>query len=211
MGPEIEKKLGVTTDSVAWLKRREDFYGKAFGPIQQPGIFHWFDDGDPHIDVYVLTPHKRKGETLLITGGMSDRTQPGVSQVDAGAPPRVEILTHVSAKMSGDGLKCVVFALRELASLPFSFGVKIADGTLVKGSRPIMPGSSLWHAAITAEVLPPGSFSVDGTRVRFMTVEFLTPQELNWAVDAGGSAVFRHLRDHRVSAVLDPQRLSTIA
>ena len=59
MGPEIEKELGVTTNESAWLKRREDFYAMAFGPIQMPGCYHWNDDHNPHIDIYALTPHKR--------------------------------------------------------------------------------------------------------------------------------------------------------
>ena len=63
---------------VEWVLRREAFFERAFGPMRQPGVYHFEDDRNPHIDVYTLSRTKDRPFETLITGGMADRPQPGV-------------------------------------------------------------------------------------------------------------------------------------
>jgi hypothetical protein len=74
--------------------------------------------------------------------------------------------------------------LREIASLPFEFGVLLAPGGLVEGSREVRPGSLLRHALLlpAAEEESLSAFTVAGERVSFLRPVFLTEEEFRFAV-----------------------------
>jgi len=190
---------------VEWLARREAFYARAFGPLRQPAVYHFEDDGHPHIDVYVIAPTPARPHLTLVTGGMADRAQP----VRPSIPPRIEILTYTEAGEAD--LSRLAIILRELASLPFLHGVHLAPGVLVRGSRPILSGSTLSHAALTADVTPAEPFLVDGgEEVRFLLVEFVAESELAHGVAHGGDRLAALLREKDVSPVLRPARPAVV-
>jgi len=123
-----------------WLRRRETFYEKAFGPLRQPAVFHFEDDGDPHVDVYVIASTESRPHLTLVTGGLADRAQPGPRDGDPVAklfPRGIELVTYAEANETQ--LTRLALILRELSSLPLLFGVTLAPGVLVRGSRPIFP------------------------------------------------------------------------
>jgi hypothetical protein len=180
--------------------------------MRQPGVFHFEDDGNPHIDVYVIDKTERRPHLTLVTGGMADRACPGPRDGDAVAnppPKRIELMTHAEADETQ--ITRLALILRELASLPFGFGVTLAPGALVRGSRPVFPGATLRHAVITADVTPPEPFLVDGgEEVRFLLVEFVTENEFRHGVAHGGEDLVDVLREMGVPKVLRPTRLTVL-
>ncbi len=188
-----------------WLQRRERFYERGAAPMRQPAVCHFDDDHNPHIDVYTLSRTKDRPFETLITGGMADRPQPGV-KAGGELPRRVEALLRVPSAE-----EWAVLVLREIASLPFAFGLRLSPGVLIRGSRPVRPGATLCHALL-GPAGEPGldGFTVDGETVTFLLVELVTDAELEFAVHNGGEALLAELRKHGVDPVIDLQRASIV-
>lgn len=188
-------------DQTRWIRRRERFYEKALGPIRQPGVYHWDDDHNPHVDVYVFGASEGRAHEILITGGLADRPLPGVPP-DALRPRRVELLAgFVSAKPWG------AMILREIAALPFLAGMVLGDGMLIRGSRSIHGDSQLSHALLTrAEEPALSGFVVEGEEVCFLRILFITERELDRGVEEGGHALLTALKKNGVEDVTDLYR-----
>jgi hypothetical protein len=188
-----------------WLQRRERFYERGAAPMRQPAVYHFDDDRNPHIDVYTLSRTKDRPFETLITGGMADRPQPGV-KAGGELPRRVEALLRVPGAE-----EWAVLILREIASLPFAFGLRLSAGVLIRGSRPVRPGSTLCHALL-GPAGEPGldGFTVDGEPVTFLLVELVTETELAFAVRHGGTSLLDELRRKGVDPVVDLNRASAV-
>ena len=200
---------GRTSDTLpgeaAWISRRERFYERAIGPLRQPGVFHWDDDDNPHIDVYAHGPTPARPHQTMVTGGMADRPLPGVPAGSA-TDRRVELI--VDLPRSGDWLAII---LREIAGVPFRYHAVLTEGTLIMGGRPIRPGSALRHAVLAnAERAALSGFVVEGEFVRFLAVLFITDEELHYGRSMGGPALIRMLRNAGVAEVLDVDRESVV-
>lgn len=188
-------------DQTRWIQRRERFYEKVLGPILTPGVYHWDDDHNPHVDVYVIGGSEGRTHQTLITGGLADRPQPGIPP-EALRPRRVELLAgFVSAEAWG------AMILREIAALPFLAGMVLGDGMLIRGSRPIQGDSLLSHALLTrAEDPNLSGFVHCGEEVCFLRILFITEHELQRGVEEGGHALLRVLRKNGVGDVTDLHR-----
>jgi hypothetical protein len=189
-----------------WMRRRERFYEKALGPMRQPGVYHWEDDHDPHIDVYVFGSSGERRHETLVTGGMADRPMPDVPAGN-GRPRRVEILLAVDRAEDWAAM-----ILREIASLPFTYGVALCEGALIEGARSIRPGSELKHAVLRRADEPGlDGFVVDGDVVRFLEPVFVTEREFFLGISRGGPALLERLARAEVPRVLDPGRRCLLA
>ncbi|MCU0724746.1 MAG: suppressor of fused domain protein [Planctomycetes bacterium] len=186
-----------------WLLRRERFYEHGLAPMRQPAVYHFDDDHDPHIDVYALARTPQRPFETLITGGLADRPQPGV-RAGEGFPRRVELLLRTPAAE-----EWAVLILREIASLPFAFDLRLAPGVIIRGSRAVRPGSTLCHGLL-GPAGEPGldGFTVDGEPVAFLLLELVTEAELVRGVREGGLALLAALREHKVDPVVDLHRAS---
>ncbi|MHC4861941.1 MAG: suppressor of fused domain protein, partial [Planctomycetota bacterium] len=138
-GPDV---LGEPGCGASWIRRRERFYAGALGPMREPAVYHWDDDGDPHVDVYIIGRSRSRPFETLITGGLADRPQPGVP-ILSDRPRRVEVLLRI-----GRAEDWAAMILREISTLPFLFGLALEEEGLIQGSRPIRPGSDLRHALL---------------------------------------------------------------
>jgi hypothetical protein len=189
----------------AWIRRREVFYERAIGPLRPPGIYHWPDDDDPHIDVYVFGGGPDRPYETMITGGMADRPMPGLF-AGRDADRRVEVL--VSIPRAGLWLAQI---LREIASVPFRYNSFLSEGALIKGTRPIREDSLLRHAVLAnAREEALDRFVVEGEIVRFLTVLFITDEELAFGDRQGGAALLRRLEEAGVPRVLEVTRKSVL-
>ena len=173
----------VLTDEAAWIRRRERFYERAIGPLVQPAVYHWQDDNDPHIDVYVLGPSPECRQETMITGGMADRPMPGM-QAGKRIARRVELM--VDTPLAAGWLAVL---LREIASVPFRYGITLLEGTLIEGTNPIRYGSVLRHAVLAdADRSGLDGFVVEGEIVRFLSVLFISAEEMWWKFSPPGFA-----------------------
>jgi hypothetical protein len=209
-GPEDEPRFETAffleefLSSARWLRRRENFYERALGPPAVPGVFHWQDDHDPHIDVYAHGPTADRAFDVLVTGGMADRPQPGVSFGDP-RPRRVELLLPVVHPGTW-----AAPILREIASLPFAYDTVLEEGHLIQGNGPVRKGSELCNAVIrraeTDGWADLGGFIVEGDVVEFLIPCFVTEEELRVGVGAGGRRLIEELEAAGIGPVLDPGR-----
>jgi Suppressor of fused protein (SUFU) len=188
-----------------WILRRERFYTRAIGPMRQPAVYHWMDDNNPHIDVYVLGRSPGRHHETMVTGGMADRPMPGV-------PPgcrtarRVELLVDLPRAEDR-----VAMILREIASLPFNFGYVFEEGALIEGSGPILPGSRLSHAVLARRKSDSlDGFLVEGENVSFLSVLFISDEELRFGREHGGVALLGELERAGLSETLRVERESLI-
>ena len=203
-GSGVESFLTSMLDA-PWMRRRESFYERALGPMRQPAVYHWEDDGNPHVDVYAIGRSASRPFETLITGGMADRPQPGV-RAGEDLPRRVELVMKIDK-----GEHWAAMVLRELASLPFLFGVRLSAGAMVRGSRPVQPESNLRHAVLgPAGETGLDGFTVDGEAVTFLLVHLVTEAELERGVEAGGGALLSLLAERSVSPVVDVGRSSVV-
>jgi len=201
----VGESLDVLPGDAAWILRRERFYERAIGPLRQPAVYHWQDDNDPHIDVYVLGPTPDRRNETMVTGGMADRPMPGVR---AGGPTARRIELLVDLHRPGDWLAVI---LREIAGLPFRHGAVYGEGTLIEGAGPIRLGSELCHAVLARsdrETL--GDFVVEGEIVHFLSVLFISDEELHYARSMGGAALLRMLENAGVGRLLEVGRESVL-
>lgn len=199
----IGKPLEVMPGNAAWIRRRERFYEWAIGPMHQPAVYHWEDDDDPHIDVYVLGATARRRHETMVTGGMADRPMPGV-RAGTEIPRRVELLVEVPH--SADRLAVI---LRQIAGVPFRYGVALTAGSLIMGTSPVRRGSALRHAILAScnrEALR--HFVVEGEIVEFLSVLFISDEELEYGRAMGGTALLRMLESAGVGRVLEVSRES---
>jgi hypothetical protein len=186
------------------MVRREECYRRALGPPREPSVYHFEDDHDPHVDVYVHARTPLRPFETMITGGLSDRPLPGVPR-NSVLPRRVELLLRMS---SADHWGATV--LRVIAYLAFRAGVPLAPGTVIEG-EPIAEGSLLCHA-----LLLPGrekgleGFRVADERVAFLNVTFLTEEELEWGLRNGGFELEKVLEEAGRLTVVDPWRTSVV-
>jgi hypothetical protein len=203
--PDFDPLADAHNADAAWIRRRELIYERALGPLRQPAVYHWDDDGNPHIDVYVIARADGRPYETLVTGGMSDRVQPGVAAGD-GLPRRVELMLKLP-----QAADWAAMVLREIASLPFLFGVRLSAGVLVRGSRPVRPGATVRHVLLgPAEEPGLADFSVDGEAVEFLLAQPVTEAELRHGVARGGRGLLRLLRRRGVGPVCDPDRASIL-
>ncbi len=201
----VDSPLDILPDDAPWILRRERFYERAIGPMRQPAVYHWQDDNDPHIDVYVLGSKPDRTIETMVTGGMADRPMPGV-KAGGRTARRVELL--VDLPRSADWLAVI---LREIADVPFRYGVIFTEGTLIEGASPIRPGSELRHAVLARsdwETL--GHFVVEGEIVSFLSVLFISDEELHFARAMGGTALLRMLESAGLGRVLEVGRKSVL-
>lgn len=196
---------GLDLGDAGWLRRRERFYARALGPPREPAVYHWEDDLDPHIDVYAHRGTPARSDEVLITGGMSDRAMPGSTAVPAW-PRRVELLVRM--RRTEDWAAAL---LREIAAMPFRHELPLRAGAVIEGSREIRPGSLLRHAMLVSATAEEGldGFLVEGERVEFLAVVFLTEPEFHATFDRGPIEVFGRLRAAG-AVLLDPGRASAI-
>jgi hypothetical protein len=191
----------VLTDEAAWVRRRELFYERAIGPLRQPAVYHWQDDNHPHIDVYALAASAGRPHETMVTGGMADRPMPGVR---AGRETARRIELMVDVPLATDWMAVI---LREIAGVPFRYGTVLTEGTLIEGTTPIRSGSALRHAVLadTGRGALDG-FVVEGEIVRFLSVLFITAEELRYACAMGSPALLRLLEGAGVGRVLQVGR-----
>jgi hypothetical protein len=195
----------VLPPGALWLRRREEFYERALGPLRQPAVYHFEDGFDPHVDVYVIGRTATRPHETMITGGMADRPLPGVSP-GAESPRRVELVLPLPKAEDWAAL-----ILREIAALPFLTGEPIGPGHLIQGSRTIRPDSLLRHVLlVSAEEESLSGFVVEGEIVRFLRPCFITEEEHEYATRAGPDALLRKLLAAGASPVLDTARPSLV-
>ncbi len=202
---DSEDLFAVLTGDAAWLLRRERFYERAIGPLRQPGVYHWEDDNNPHIDVYVLGSSPGRRHETMITGGMADRPMPGL-RAGGPTPRRVELL--VDLPRAADWMAVI---LREIAGVPFLYRETFREGTLIEGKAAICRGSILCHAVLAPagrEALQ--GFVVEGEAVRFLSVLFITDEELHYGRAMGGPALIRLLRGAGGGGLLRVERKSVL-
>jgi len=188
-----------------WLRRRERFYETALGPMRQPAVYHFDDDHDPHIDVYVIGRTATRAHETLVTGGMADRPMPGVPAGN-GVPRRVELILPMPRALDWAAL-----ILREIASLPFVERMRLEDGVLIPGSRTITDGSDLRHALVTESHDPNlNDFIVEGEAVRFLQPVFLTEEEYTEGMEGRLSSIRPRLEEAGAFGALDVRRRSVV-
>lgn len=197
--------FGSPSDDGAWIRRRERFYARALGPLRQPGVYHWYDDGNPHIDVYAFARSGERPYETLVTGGMADRPLPGVP-LGRGRPRRVELVLR--APRVEDWMAEV---LREVAAFPFLPVSGFGEGTMVEGARSLCPGSPLEHA-ILLDAREPGldGFIVEGETVAFLSPCFITRREFRFARRHGARRLAERLSRAGVRRLLDKGRKSIL-
>ena len=200
--PQGGEILGLPDGGARWIRRREEFYVRALGPMREPAVYHWDDDGDPHIDVYVIGRSRKRPYETLVTGGLADRPQPGLA-VPSARPRRVEVLVRM--KRAEDWAAQI---LREIACLPFAFGLSLDEGGMIRGSRPIVPGSVLEHVVLARADEEAGlaGFLVEGEEVAFLRPVFITADEFDLGLAVGPDRLLALLARHGADSVLDARR-----
>ncbi len=200
-----EQSLDTILDNAGWILRRERFYERAIGPMRQPAVYHWEDDNNPHIDVYVLGASPGRPHQTMVTGGMADRPMPGL-RAGKRVSRRVELI--VDLPRAGDWLAMI---LRDIAGVPFQYGTFFEEGTLIQGTTSIRPGSALRHAVLAnAEHEALQGFVVEGEIVRFLSVVFISDEELHFGRSVGGPALVQLIRNAGMGGVLEEARESVL-
>jgi hypothetical protein len=188
------------------MARREAHYRRALGPVCEPGVYHFEDDGDPHVDVYVHGRTRVRPFETMITGGLADRRMPGVPP-DLPLPRRVEIL--VKLRKAADWAAVV---LRQLSQIPFEFGFPLAGGLMIEGDRPVCKGSRLRHVFLlpAVEEVRLRGLLVRGEPVSFLRLLLLTQSELDFTYQHGPFAIAEALHRAGQAILVDPRRESVV-
>jgi hypothetical protein len=190
------------------LEEREKIYATHLGPISS--VFHETEVRESHIDVYCFdwlsTP---RGEVAFVTGGMSDRDQPGVS----GDFQRVELVFYAKQKALP-----FVELLRNFAHYPWETGAAIGPwhtfplGDMAETAlgTPRFPGLVLIPGTAKSERSIWEALTVNGQRVFFLTVFPITQAELDFSLENGSAALGELLTTKRFNIEFDPQRTSLV-
>ena len=119
---------------------------------------------------------------------------------------RVELI--VDLPRAGDWLAMI---LREIAGVPFQYGAFFEDGTLIEGTQPIRPDSVLRHAVLAnSERGALEGFVVEGEIVRFLSVLFISDEELHFGRAVGGPALVQLIRKAGMGGLLEVARESVL-
>ena len=184
------------------MARREAHYRRALGPVREPGVYHFDDGGDPHVDVYVHGRTRARPYETMITAGLADRRMPGVP-LDLPVPHRVEILVKLR---HADDWAAIV--LRQMSQLPFEFGLPLSGGLMIEGDRPVCEGSRLRHVFLlpAVEEARLRGFRVEGEPVSFLRLILLTQSEFEYARRFGPFAIAEALHRGGEALLVDPGR-----
>jgi hypothetical protein len=185
---------------------REAAYTEFFGPIQS--VFHEYLPGPGHLDVYTFHWPVPREEFGYVSGGMSDRDQPG-----AGDFSRIELVFYAKAKSSNHARLVWSFAkypwdtgaaIRPFDSIPLGDHGEAALGSARFEALLFLPGVAKPESPIH------GSPLVVDHSVRLLTIVPITRPELDFKLTAGVEALMEKFREARFDLAFDPDRASLV-
>lgn len=188
----------------AWFHEWEAHYEKHFGPIEEP-VMHSTDDADPHIDMYQFRPRGYRDYWTLVTGGMSNQSQP----LPDGSRHYTELLMYVREPRDW-----MFGLLKKLAAYPFEqdtffhWGHTVSEGDTVTAQPSLLTGVIL---------LPPyfeeprfDNLAFMGDPLHFLWCIPITDAELTYAQEHGGFALAERMEEIEFDIVVDEGRRSIV-
>lgn len=190
------------------MQSREDHYESHFGPLTEP-VMHSTDVKTPHVDVYRFGPSEDRPFWTLITGGMSDVRQPGLTDDTEGIAARAEIMMYVQEPENW-----MFNVLKGLAEMPFDDDTHLHWYHTVQNGQPMTAEPSKLTAFF---FLPPyfesedfDTLEVSGDAVNVLWLVPITEQEREYAVENGGQALEDIFDEMELEPVVDESRDSLV-
>jgi hypothetical protein len=172
-----------------------------------------------HIVAYPPTPERDRDFFTLVTTGMSDARMPLPPDADS-ALARAELLLYVlppDMEFNPARPPWFVSVLHSLAHMPWRRDVWLGEAhTIPNGdpSQPFVPRSPLTTALLLPPIFEPPEFAdsllLNGERVNFYWVTFLTDSECQYKLEHGYEALMQKFEDVNFPHVLDAFRPSTV-
>ena len=169
------------------ISAREEWYRQHLGAYK--GVFHPTDSTMPHIDVYAMPPREGRDFWTYITGGISDETQ---MQSDQNAPERTEILLYMQERSDW-----AAELLQMIALYPFRFGEGLDVFHTIDIGEPVLKESTLESVLMTPcdnEDEAFNSILLQGERVVFLTMIFITKTERAFAIEHSSQELYELLK-----------------